>query len=203
MVSGVCSVRERSNWRTYGELDPGVGRNVVGAVLAVLGSHLAGGDSFAGSEVLPVCLRRREDDRLGLENHQRCFPPWQGFPQHYPETAIRSAELRPWRLPFEDHDLVPQGQNLQGELVLGMEQGQRVAQERESKSEHVRSTWGQIHQNQRLISETDSLPPTGIHHFESWGTFSPETVRPEALLCHDARISRLRALCAVFRSENE
>ena len=46
---------------TYSELDPGVGRNVVGAVLAVLGSHLAGGGSFAGSEVLPVCLRRRED----------------------------------------------------------------------------------------------------------------------------------------------
>ena len=46
---------------TYGELDPGVGRNVVGAVLAVLSSHLAGGGSFAGSEVLPACLRRRED----------------------------------------------------------------------------------------------------------------------------------------------
>ena len=46
---------------SYGELDPGVGRNVVGAVLAVLGSHLAGGGSFAGSEVLPVCLRRRDD----------------------------------------------------------------------------------------------------------------------------------------------
>ena len=45
----------------YGELDPGVGRNVVGTVLAVLGSHLAGGGSFAGSEVLPVCLLRRED----------------------------------------------------------------------------------------------------------------------------------------------
>jgi hypothetical protein len=46
---------------SYGELDPGVGRNVVGAVLAVLGSHLAGGGSFAESDVLPVCLRRRED----------------------------------------------------------------------------------------------------------------------------------------------
>ena len=46
---------------TYGELDQGVGRNVVGAVLAVLGSHLAGGGSFAGSEVPPACLRRRED----------------------------------------------------------------------------------------------------------------------------------------------
>jgi hypothetical protein len=46
---------------SYSELDPGVGRNVVGAVLAVLDSHLAGGGSFAGSEVLPVCLRRRED----------------------------------------------------------------------------------------------------------------------------------------------
>lgn len=46
---------------TYGELDPGVGRNVVGTVLAVLGSHLASGGSFAGSDVLPVCLRRRDD----------------------------------------------------------------------------------------------------------------------------------------------
>ena len=46
---------------TYGELDPGVGRNVVGAVLAVLDCHLASGGSFAGSEILPVCLRRRED----------------------------------------------------------------------------------------------------------------------------------------------
>jgi hypothetical protein len=46
---------------SYGELDPGLGRNVVGAVLAVLGSHLVGGGSFAGSDVLPVCLRRRED----------------------------------------------------------------------------------------------------------------------------------------------
>jgi hypothetical protein len=45
----------------YGELDPGVGRNVVGAVLSVMGSHLATGGSFAGSEVLQVCLRRRED----------------------------------------------------------------------------------------------------------------------------------------------
>jgi hypothetical protein len=48
---------------SYGELDPGVGRNVVGAVLAVLGSHFASGGSFAGSEVLPVCLRRRDDDQ--------------------------------------------------------------------------------------------------------------------------------------------
>jgi hypothetical protein len=46
---------------SYSELDPGVGRNVVGAVLAVLDCHLACGGSFAGSEVLPVCLRRRED----------------------------------------------------------------------------------------------------------------------------------------------
>jgi len=45
---------------SYGELDPGVGRNVVGAVLAVLDSHLASGGSFAGSEIVPVCLRRRE-----------------------------------------------------------------------------------------------------------------------------------------------
>ena len=48
---------------SYGELDPGVGRNVVGAVLAVLDCHLANGGSFAGSEILPVCLRRREDNR--------------------------------------------------------------------------------------------------------------------------------------------
>ena len=45
----------------YGELDPGMGRNVVGAVLSVLGCHLASGGSFAGIELLPVCLRRRQD----------------------------------------------------------------------------------------------------------------------------------------------
>ena len=48
---------------SYGELDPGVGRNLVGTVLAVLDCHLACGGSFAGSEVLPVCLRRREDSQ--------------------------------------------------------------------------------------------------------------------------------------------
>jgi hypothetical protein len=46
---------------SYSELDPGIGRNVVGAVLAVLSCHLASGGSFAGSDVLPVCLRRRDD----------------------------------------------------------------------------------------------------------------------------------------------
>jgi len=45
----------------YGELDPAVGRNVVGAVLAALGSHVASGRSFGGTELVPVCLRRRQD----------------------------------------------------------------------------------------------------------------------------------------------
>jgi hypothetical protein len=39
-------------------------------------------------------------------------------------------------LPFEDRKLVPQGQDLQGELVLGAEPGQKVAQERRDNCEH-------------------------------------------------------------------
>ena len=45
----------------YAELDSGMGRNVVGAVLAVLGCHVANGGSFVDTEVLSVCLRRRQD----------------------------------------------------------------------------------------------------------------------------------------------
>jgi hypothetical protein len=39
-------------------------------------------------------------------------------------------------LPFKDRKLVPQGQDLQGELVLGAEPGQKVAQERRDNCEH-------------------------------------------------------------------
>jgi hypothetical protein len=47
---------------------------------------------------------------------------------------------------------MPQGQNLQGELVLGTEPGQRVAHQRGNNREDGRLTLRRIHQNQRLSS---------------------------------------------------
>jgi hypothetical protein len=64
-------------------------------------------------------------------------------------------------LSFEDRKLVPQGQDLQGELVLGTEPGQKVAQERRYNREHDPLACGQIQQNQRLRSVTKFLAPTG------------------------------------------
>jgi hypothetical protein len=43
------------------------------------------------------------------------------------------------RLAFEDDELVPQGQNLQGQLVLGTEPRQRVAPEHRDNRKHRRS----------------------------------------------------------------
>jgi hypothetical protein len=45
----------------YAELDPGLGQNVLGTILAVMATHLAGGKTLACNDVLPVDLRRRED----------------------------------------------------------------------------------------------------------------------------------------------
>jgi hypothetical protein len=57
--------------------------------------------------------------------------------------------------------LMPQGHDLQGQLVLGMEPAQKVAQEHGDNREHIPLACGQFQQNQRLRSVTTFLPPTG------------------------------------------
>lgn len=48
----------------YGEIDPALGQNVIGCVLAVLGCHLALGNGNLGDDRMTVCLIRRQDDRM-------------------------------------------------------------------------------------------------------------------------------------------
>ena len=69
------------------------------------------------------------DDGLGLEDHQSTFPMGAASLQHDPHQSIRKVELGLVGLARQDRDLVPEGQDLQGEFVLGTEPGQRVAQE--------------------------------------------------------------------------
>src|ERR1035438_7955028 len=81
------------------------------------------------------------DDRLGAEDHQSTSPTGPQSLQSDPDQSIARAELGFVDLAFEDRKLVPQGQDLQGELVLGTEPGQKVAQERgdnRSEEESVR-----------------------------------------------------------------
>lgn len=47
----------------YAELDPTLGQNTAGVILAVLGCHLAAGNGI-GDDRLSVCLKRREDGQL-------------------------------------------------------------------------------------------------------------------------------------------
>lgn len=52
------------------------------------------------------------------------------------DQSIRRAELGFVVLTVEDRNLVPQGQDLQGKLVLGPEPGQRVMHEHGNHCEH-------------------------------------------------------------------
>jgi hypothetical protein len=59
----------------YGEIDPALGQNVIGCVLAVLACHLALGNGSLGDDQMTVCLIRRQDDRtvevdLGIRRHR-------------------------------------------------------------------------------------------------------------------------------------
>jgi len=65
------------------------------------------------------------DDRLGSENQQSTFPT--GPPSHEgnPDPAISWAELGFGVLTVENRNLVSQGQDLQGELVLSRSQDNR------------------------------------------------------------------------------
>jgi hypothetical protein len=97
-------------------------------------------------------------------------------------------------LAFEDRKLVPQGQDLQGELVLGTEPGQKVAQERGDNREHGPLACGQIQQNQRLRSVTNFLPPTGHEHARPFGPavlFAPFHQGPEGNLDQQSQKQQL------------
>ena len=76
------------------------------------------------------------DDRLGLEDHQRGTPVWPPSFQDHPEQPVCPLQSGLRRLPIEHRDLVPEGEILQGELLLGTEPGQRVAQEHRDNREH-------------------------------------------------------------------
>jgi hypothetical protein len=83
---------------------------------------------------------------------------------------------------FEDRKLVPQGQDLQGELVLGMEPGQKLAQERGDN----RETWPvSLRTNpaeSTLRSVTNFLP------FERLGPVWPRLgIAAGRLWCHASR----------------
>lgn len=59
----------------YGEIDPALGQNVIGCVLAVLACHLALGKGNLADDLMTVCLIRRQDDRmvevdLGIRRHR-------------------------------------------------------------------------------------------------------------------------------------
>ena len=69
------------------------------------------------------------DESLGLENHQRSSPMRPDFHEQQPEVTVRPMKLRPGRPAFEDGDLVSEGEILQGEIMLGTEPAQQVAQE--------------------------------------------------------------------------
>jgi len=58
----------------YSELDPSLGQNTIGVVLAVLSCHLHMSRGGLGEDTITVCLLRRQDDRvveLDLGLHRR------------------------------------------------------------------------------------------------------------------------------------
>jgi hypothetical protein len=60
----------------YAEMDPALGQNVIGSVLAVLACHLAMGEGGRSEDRISVCLLRRSDDRLvevdlAIHRHRR------------------------------------------------------------------------------------------------------------------------------------
>jgi hypothetical protein len=59
----------------YGEIDPALGKNVIGIILSVLSCHLGMGHGSLGDDQITVCLTRREDDcmvevDLGIRRHR-------------------------------------------------------------------------------------------------------------------------------------
>ena len=63
------------------------------------------------------------DDSLGLEDHQSTFPMGAESLQQDPDQSIPKVELGLVGLAFEDRDLVPEGQDLQGEFMFRAEPG--------------------------------------------------------------------------------
>lgn len=57
----------------YAEIDPALGQNVIGSILAALSCYLAMGQGTLSDDQITVCLLRRADDRLvevDLEVHR-------------------------------------------------------------------------------------------------------------------------------------
>jgi hypothetical protein len=76
------------------------------------------------------------DDGLGLEEEQGVLPVWPEAPQANPKQAIRRAEFGFAGLAAEHGELMPEGQILQREAGMGLEEREQGPQERQNDSEH-------------------------------------------------------------------
>lgn len=76
------------------------------------------------------------ENGLGLEEAQRGTPVWSPSFQDHPRLPVFALQSGLVRRSIEHRDLAPEGEVLQGELVLGTEPGKKVAQERRDNREH-------------------------------------------------------------------
>jgi hypothetical protein len=78
------------------------------------------------------------DHGLRLHNDQGLGPAEPGLSQGRPEQSIPPIQPRARTLSFQDGDLLPKGQDLQGSVVSTAEENSNGGQEGESESEQKR-----------------------------------------------------------------
>ena len=76
------------------------------------------------------------DDGFGSEDQQSTFPTGPPSLEDDPDQPIPWAELGSVVVTVEHRNLVSQGQDLQGEIVVEPEPGQKIAQKRRGHCQH-------------------------------------------------------------------
>ena len=99
------------------------------------------------------------DEGFGLEDDQRISPTGPNLHEQQPKISVGSTELGPARLPFENHELMAQCQDFEGEIVPTSEERKRIGQNDPENGEHSLVILIENHR-QSIIFRPDGLSAT-------------------------------------------
>lgn len=75
-----------------------------------------------------------------FHDDERVDPAWPQLPKRGPEEAVKIVQMGSWPLSFENGELLPKRQNLQGCLGAGPEEYSNGDHQTEEESEHERTS---------------------------------------------------------------